>query len=94
MKFNQEEIQHLSKLARISFDESESEVMGEDLAAVLDYVDELESAPTEGLTPISQISDLKNVTREDIIAESLTNEEVLKNAPGNKDGFFKVKKVF
>ena len=60
----------------------------------MDYVSELESAPTEGIEPISQITGLENIVREDTIEESSDRDLMLKNTPEKKDGFIKVRKVF
>lgn len=88
------DVEHVGKLARIRIQEKEIGKFTQELGAILDYVDELESAPTEGIEPISQISDLKDIAREDEIEESFNRDLMLENAPEQKDDFIKVRKIF
>ena len=88
------DVEHVARLARVEITEEEKEQFTSELTSILDYVAKLNSADTENTEPISQISGLENVTREDKISESLGQEKVLLNAPDNKDGFIKVKQVF
>lgn len=91
---SKKDVEHVAKLSRLELSEEEKSQYTQELGAILDYVDELNSAPTEGIEPISQISGLKNIAREDEIEESLPTEKALQNAPDKKDKFIKVKKVF
>jgi aspartyl-tRNA(Asn)/glutamyl-tRNA(Gln) amidotransferase subunit C len=91
---SQEIVEHVAQLARVEIDESEKEKYAHDLNEIIDYVAELESAPTENIASISQISGLSNIARTDEVTPSLPNEKVLQNAPDKQDGFIKVKKVF
>lgn len=94
MAINKSDVEHVAKLARIKISEEEKENLTEDLGEILNYVEELESAPTENVVSISQISNLENIARDDEIAPSLAINKVLENAPDKKDNFIKVKKVF
>ena len=94
MAINQEEVVHIAKLARIEFSKEEDQKLAEELSEIIDYVETLEKAPTEGDESIGQISGLENVMREDEVAEGLSVEKVLQNAPDKYDNFIKTKKVF
>ncbi|KKQ73187.1 MAG: Aspartyl/glutamyl-tRNA(Asn/Gln) amidotransferase subunit C [Berkelbacteria bacterium GW2011_GWB1_38_5] len=91
---SKQDVEHVAKLSRLKLSDEETAEYTQELGAILDYVDELDSAPTEGVEPISQISGLKNIAREDEVTESLPTEKVLENAPDKKDNFIKVKKIF
>ncbi|MFA6492939.1 MAG: Asp-tRNA(Asn)/Glu-tRNA(Gln) amidotransferase subunit GatC [Patescibacteria group bacterium] len=93
-KISKEEIEHIGQLSRIKLDSSDVDNYDQELTPILDYVEELESAPTENLQSISQISGLENISRTDEIQESLLVEKVLQNAPEKQNNFIKVKKVF
>jgi len=93
-KLSRGDVEHVGKLARIRIEEDEIGKFTQELGAILDYVDELDSAPTEGVEPISQISDLKDIARTDEIEESLDRDLMLENAPEKENGFIKVKKIF
>lgn len=88
------DVEHVAMLSRLKLSDEEISEYTQELGAILDYVDELNSTPTENVEPISQISGLKNIAREDEITESLLTEKALENAPDRKDNFIRVKKVF
>lgn len=90
---DKKEVEHIAQLARIELTEDEKEKFAKELGAIIEYVQELDSAPTENIEPIDQISGLDNITREDEITPSISNEKVLQNAPEKEDGFFKVEKI-
>ena len=46
------------------------------------------------IAPTAQVTDLFNVMREDAVRPSLPREDVLKNAPDQRDGMFRVKAIF
>lgn len=94
MKLENKEVEHVGQLVRIQINEAEKTKFNNEMSAILDYVDELESAPTQNVESISQISGLENIARTDEIVPSLQNEKVLQNAPEKEDNFIKVKKVF
>ncbi len=94
MAISKSDVEHVAKLARIKISEEETANLTEDLGKILNYVEELESAPTEGVIPVAQISNLENIAREDEIASSLLIDKVLENAPEKQDNFIKVKKIF
>ena len=48
---------------------------------------------TEGVEPMSHVFPVKNVFREDQVTNGDTREEILKNAPDQKEGAFKVPKT-
>ena len=90
----QQDVEHVGNLARIEMSDNEKEKFAQNLGEIIDYVAELESAPTENIEIISQVSGLENIMRADIIAPSLPVEKVLQNAPDKQDDYIKVKKVF
>lgn len=92
-EIKESEIEHLAVLARLEINNKEQEFTQE-IEEILDFVDELKNAQTAGIEPISQISGLSNIARADVQKESFPREEMLKNAPDQKEGFIKVKKVF
>ena len=94
MAISKSEVEHVAKLARIKITEDEKTNLTEDLGKILNYVEELNAAPTEGVIPVAQISGLENIARDDTIVPSLQNGKVLENAPEKDGKFIKVKKVF
>lgn len=91
---SEDDVEHAANLARIEITEEEKAKFAKDLSEIIDYVAELEKAPTENIEAINQISNLENIARPDEIAPSLSNEKVFQNAPEKEENFIKVKKVF
>lgn len=96
MKLSKPQVLHISNLARIKLSSSETTKFQNQLSSILDYVNQLNEVYTKDIEPISQITGLENVTREDVVVkeQSLTQEQTLANAPEKENGYFKVKSVF
>jgi aspartyl-tRNA(Asn)/glutamyl-tRNA(Gln) amidotransferase subunit C len=92
-KLTEKEIEHIAKLARLDLTKKEKEKFALQLSSILDYVSELSKVDTKNVEPIANITGLFNIEREDEIKPSLPREELLKNAPKQKDGFLKVKEI-
>lgn len=88
-----EQVEHIARLARLQFSDAEKETLSEELNQILQYMEKLNELDTEGVEPLSHLTELVNIMRPDEVQPSLTREEALKNAPSKQDGFFKVPKV-
>lgn len=85
-----ETMEYVGILAKLELSGEEKERAKEDMGRMLDYIDKLNELDTEGVEPMSHIFPLNNVFREDVVTNQDAREEILKNAPGQKDGMFKV----
>ena len=74
-------------LAKLHLTEDEKEKSRQDLQQMLNQLD------TSDVEPLTHIFPIKNVFREDVVLESTPKEELLKNAPKEKDGQFLVPKT-
>ncbi len=88
-----EEVIKIAQLSRIALTEAEVEKFQKDLSTVLDYVEELKLVNVEGLEEVTQVTGLVNVQREDKVEISEIVEDIYKNAPEMKDGYYKVKAI-
>lgn len=88
-----EEVQHIAGLARIGVSEKEIEKFSVDLSTVLDWVKQLEEVEVKGVEPISHITGMENVTREDNVGEFSNKEAIVSLFPGRKDNYGKVKSI-
>jgi len=88
-----QDVEHVAKLARLEFTPPEMEKFTHQLNQILAYMDKLNELDTTNVEPLSQVIELQNALRDDIVKPSLPVEEVLKNAPAKTDKFFKVPKV-
>lgn len=88
-----ETIEYVGILAKLELSEEEKEKAKKDMGNMLDYIDKLGELDTEGVEPMSHVFPLNNVFREDIVRNGDMREEILKNAPDEKDGMFVVPKT-
>jgi aspartyl-tRNA(Asn)/glutamyl-tRNA(Gln) amidotransferase subunit C len=88
------EVEHVAHLARLRLSAEELEKMRTDLSAILDHIDMLKEVDVSEVVPTAQVSDLFNVMREDAVRPSMPREDVLANAPDQRDGMFRVKAIF
>jgi aspartyl-tRNA(Asn)/glutamyl-tRNA(Gln) amidotransferase subunit C len=90
MKLN---IKHIAKLANLTLTETEIGMLDSQLTETLEHIDQLNEVDTTGTEPTSQVTGLKNITREDIAKESLTQDQALSNTDETHNGLFKVKGI-
>ena len=88
-KVTREEVEHIANLARLQISPEETEEM----ASILDFAKQNDSADTEGIEPTYHVLDLQNVLRDDKAIEGIPQELALKNAKETEDGQFKVPSI-
>lgn len=93
-RITDEIIENVGILAKLELSESEKEQAKRDMDRMLDYIDKLGELDTEGVEPATHIFPIQNVFREDIVTNSDMGEELLANAPEEKDGMFVVPRTF
>lgn len=93
MEVNDELIDQLSHLARLSFEPAEKEDIKKDLQKMIAFIEKLNEIDTTGVEPLLFMTNEVNVLREDEVKGSISREEGLLNAPQKNDRFFKVPKV-
>lgn len=87
------EIEKVARLARLELSEEEKKRFGQQLDQVLTYMEQLNRLDTSGVEPTSHAIPLVNVFREDEVTASLPREEILRNAPDQEEGYFKVPRI-
>jgi aspartyl-tRNA(Asn)/glutamyl-tRNA(Gln) amidotransferase subunit C len=85
----EKDVEHIGSLACVDLTDRETELFAKQFNSILDYFKELDAVNTENVEPTYHVIGLTNVFREDVADESLTQEEVLKNAPKHDKGFIK-----
>ena len=88
-----ETITRIARLARIQLSDAERDDMAVELTAIVGFVEQLSAVDIEGVAPTDQVTGLRDVWREDVVTPSLPREQLLANAPEQKDGYFVVKRV-
>ena len=96
MALTKEEVLHIAKLARLELKEEEVEKFRTQLSEILEYVGQLQKVDTKGIEPISQITGLQNVVREDRVAgcEADVRDEMIKQFPKRKNDLLETLGVF
>ena len=93
MEVNDELVDKLANLARLTFERAEKEEIKKDLQKMISFIEKLNELDTTGVEPLLFMTDGVNVLREDEVKGSITREEGLLNAPVKDEQFFKVPKV-
>lgn len=87
------DVEHVAKLARLELTDAEKEKFTKQLGDVLKYVEQMNEVDTTNVKPMAHAFDIVNVMREDKVVNEVSREELLKNAPEEENGFFKVPKI-
>lgn len=93
MKITSETVQYVAALAKLSVTEEEKQKVALDLDRILDYIETMNELDTEGVEPMSHVLPIKNVFREDEVTNGNDRDQLLQNAPKQKDGCFAVPKT-
>jgi len=83
------DVEHVAHLARLGLTGDELGRLESQLNHILDQYAILATLPTDHIAPTAQTIELENILRDDIAGPSLTQEDVLANAPA-RDGAFMV----
>ena len=89
-KISDETIEYVGILAKLDLSDEEKEVAKKDMGRMLDYIDMLNQLDTEGVEPMSHVFPVHNVFREDVVTNGDDRENMLANAPEQRDGAFVV----
>ena len=89
-----ETIEYVGILAKLELSDEVKEKAKEDMGKILDYIDKLNELDTSNVEPMSHVFPVNNVFREDVVTNGDDRENILKNAPEEKNGAFVVPKTF
>ena len=93
MSINKDTIKKISKLARISVTNEETDRLEKDLNSILKFVEQLKELNTDKIAPIASVSDQSLTMNKDEIIKINEKEEILKNAPEKNSNYYIVPKV-
>lgn len=92
-KISDETIDYIGILAKLELSEEEKKQAKSDMETMLEYFDKLKELDTTNVEPMSHIFPMNNVFREDVITNGDDREQILANAPEEKEGTFVVPKT-
>ena len=93
MKIARQEVEHVAVLARLALNDTELDLVTDQMNQILGYVDKLNELDTDGIVPTAHAVPVENAFREDIIRPSIGNDNALKNAPEAANNCFRVPKI-
>jgi len=76
-----DDVLKVSLLARLQLDEQQLDLMADQLARIVQYVDQLAEVDTTGVEPMAHPFELTNVFRDDQLRPSLPREQAVGGAP-------------
>lgn len=86
-------VEHLAGLARIALTDQEVESLTSDLDSILTNIAKVSEVAGDDVPATSHPVPINNVTRLDEVADVLTLDEALQNAPELTDGMFRVSSI-
>ncbi len=89
MKIDKELIENVARLARLKLTEKEKKEFTEDFKEILDAFSKIDEVATKNTKESFHPVEIKNRLRDDIVEDSLTQEEALSNTDHKKDDYFK-----
>lgn len=93
MSISKEEIIHIAKLASLNLSEEEIEKYTKDMQEILEFANTVNNVSTDDVNETIGANGLYNVFRKDEIKQIIEKEELLKNAPSQDEGMFRIPKV-
>jgi len=93
MEVTDQLIDHLARLSKLSFNETEKQELKADLQKMISFVDKLQELDTTGVEPLTHMGYSDNALRADVVQGMVGKAEALQNAPVKDEQFFKVPKV-
>ncbi|MDE0754207.1 MAG: Asp-tRNA(Asn)/Glu-tRNA(Gln) amidotransferase subunit GatC [Woeseiaceae bacterium] len=93
MPLTKEQVQHIAILARLQLEDDEFEDVVSKLSKIVDFVDQLQAAPTENVVPMAHPLNMSLRLRADDITEADNRDRYQENAPSVESGYYLVPRV-
>jgi len=93
MALDRDTVHRIAYLARIRVEDERLDQIAGELDGILHWVEQLSEVDTDGVEPMTSVTDVIPPLRTDAINDGNYPDRVLANAPDSVDGFFTVPKV-
>lgn len=93
MKIDPEALQKIAHLARLEVKPEEEAALLASMESVLTWMEQLDELDTEGVEPLTHMTDEVNNWRQDVASNALSREDGLSNAPSHDEAYIRVPKV-
>ena len=85
-KLTIDEVKDIASRAMLAITDEEAEKFADELTTFIDFGDKLNELDTENVVPMTHALQQMNVMREDVEADVLDREEMLKSVKDHQDG--------
>ena len=93
MAIDKDTAARVAKLARIKVEEDQLPALADEFSAILGFIEQLNEVDVEGVEPMTSVTPMRLLRRDDVVTDGDQTDAVLKNAPDTREGFFAVPKV-
>jgi aspartyl-tRNA(Asn)/glutamyl-tRNA(Gln) amidotransferase subunit C len=93
VSLTKEQVQHIATLARLQLEDGEFDDVVEKLSNIVEFVDQLQAAPTDDVVPMAHPLNMSQRLRPDAVTETDQRDFVQQNAPSTEEGYYLVPKV-
>ncbi|MEO0975347.1 MAG: Asp-tRNA(Asn)/Glu-tRNA(Gln) amidotransferase subunit GatC [Pseudomonadota bacterium] len=93
MPLTRDEVNQIAHLARLAIDDDQVPTFVDNLSRIVDFVQQLESADTQGVLPMAHPVPSTQRLRADEVSESDQREQYQQSAPAVQEGLYLVPRV-
>ena len=93
VSLNKDQVQHIAMLARLKVNDSDIDEVVSKLSGIVDFVDQLQAAPTDDVEPMAHPLHQVQRLRADVVTETNQRDHYQENAASVQDGHYLVPKV-
>jgi aspartyl-tRNA(Asn)/glutamyl-tRNA(Gln) amidotransferase subunit C len=93
MSLSEHDVRHVAMLARLALTDSEVDAMRDDLNSILSHIDEIQNLDLASVEPMAHAIAVTNVTRDDVVRPSLSQDAAVANAPQAEAGAFVIPQI-
>ena len=86
-------VRRIAHLARIAVTDEDIPHLQGELNAILAFVEELDAVDVTGVEPMTSVTPMALIQREDVVTDGGYPDVIVANAPVTEDHFFMVPKV-
>lgn len=93
MALELKDVAKIAHLARLQVTDAEIPAVTQRLSTILELIEQLQAAPTDGIEPMAHPTDAVQRLRPDVVTETNRRDDYQRIAPAVEDGLYLVPKV-
>ncbi|NPU92774.1 MAG: Asp-tRNA(Asn)/Glu-tRNA(Gln) amidotransferase subunit GatC [Gammaproteobacteria bacterium] len=93
MALELKDVAKIAHLARLQVTDAEIPAVTQRLSTILELIEQLQAAPTDGIEPMAHPTDAVQRLRPDVVTETDRRNDYQRIAPAVEDGLYLVPKV-